>query len=592
MKKLIYGIVILLLAACSKDNLSTTGTDATAAATVDIPASAEDEIASTTFSRTVSLTWSASSVAVEGDDNGIVSVSGTHVTADNTATTEKVKYILAGTCTDGSFKVYSNNKQCFELNGLNLTNPAGAAINNQGKKRCFVVVNGTNTLADASSAQYVKTGEEDMKAVFFSEGQLLLSGSGSLSITANNSQGKAALTSDDYIRVMSDGPVLSVKTTSSSAGHGVRGKDYILVDGGTITADVASNMKKGFSSDSLVVITGGTSTIRVTGGAAYDSEDGEYTGSAGIKAGYAFKMTGGTVSITNSGTGGKGIKVGGSAEKGVYIFCSEVSGGTLSVDVTGANYTTGDVSAKGIKAGWASKSGTKAGPGGMGGGMMPGGGGMGGGMMPGGGGMGGGTTYTAMTGDFLISGGTVKVTCSNNEAFEVKKTLTITGGEVFAYSPADDAINSASTFTVTGGRVCGISTANDGLDANGNCYIQGGWVYAAGGGGAELAIDANTEGGFKLYLQGGTVVAAGGVENGASNNLKSSYLSYNKGSVYGVTAGGEKLFAVQAPSGGSGGGMGGQSSSTLYVYSSSTPSVTRVTSYSGSFWNGYGYTSF
>lgn len=577
MKKItFFAIGLLAIAACSKDALTITVADTPATATVDVPDTIEDDIANTTFSRTITLTWSASSVAVEGDENGIVSVSGTHVTADNTVTSEKVKYSLGGTCPNGSFKVYSNNKQCFEFNGLDLTNPDGAAINNQGKKRCFVVVNGSNSLADGPSAQYAKTGEEDLKAVFFSEGQLLMSGSGSLSITANNSQGKAALTTDDYLHVMSDGPVLDVKTTSSSAGHGLRGKDYILIDGGTITADVASNMKKGFSSDSLVVVTGGSSTIRVSGGAAYDSEDQEYTGSAGIKAGCAFKMTGGTVNITNSGTGGKGIKVGGSAEKGVYIFCSEVSGGTLDVKVTGSNYTAGDVSAKGIKAGWAVKGSTKAGPGGMPGG--------GGGMPGGGGGMpGGGTTYSAMTGDFRISGGSVSVTCTANEAFEVKKTLTVTGGELFASSAADDAINTASTFTVSGGKVCGISTANDGLDANGNFYIQGGWVYGSGAGAPELAIDANTEGGFKLYIQGGTVVAVGGVESGASISQKSSYSSWSRNTWYGLTAGSTR-FAFKTPS------SGGNS---LYVYGDSTPSVKSQVNVSGtSFWGGYGNTAF
>lgn len=580
---------------CTKDNFLpqtvNVGGNAASAAVVDVPASTvdlpdddEDDVSGTKFGRTISLVWSDSSVEVTGDEKNIVSVNGTDVTIDNTGTSEKVKYELSGACSNGSLKIYSKNKQALYLNGLSLTNPDGAAINNQGKKRCFVVVSGSNFLADGSSAAYAQTDEEDMKAVFFSEGQLVFSGSGSLSISANNQQGKAALTSDDYIRLMEEAPALTV-TAGSQAGHGIRGKDYIYIGGGTINASVAAAMKKGFSSDSLVVITGGTTTINVTGGTAYDEEDGEYNGSAGIKADYAFKMTGGTVHITNSGAGGKGLRVGGSAEKGVYIFTSEISGGTLDIKTTGANYpytlngTSDQVSAKGIKIGWAVKSDTKAGPGGM----PPGG--------PGGGQGGGGhTTYTAMTGDLLISGGSVSVNSKNAEAIEVKKTITISGGEVFAYSTADDAINSGSTFTITGGKVCGLSTANDGLDANGNFYIQGGWVYGAGSGSPELAIDANTEGGFKLYLQGGTVVAAGGVESGASNSLKAAYASYNKGAWYGITAGTEK-FAVKIPSGSSGGGMGG--GSTLYVYSSITPSISSVNAGSGTtFWGGYGSTSF
>ncbi|MCR4564753.1 MAG: carbohydrate-binding domain-containing protein [Bacteroidales bacterium] len=569
----------LALAGCTKDNILTqtfsTGDNTTPASTVEVPTDDEDYVAGTNFVRTISLVWSASSVAVTGDANNIVSVSGTDVTIDNTGTTEKVKYELSGSCSDGSLKIYSNNKQALYLNGLSLTNPDGAAINNQGKKRCFVVVSGANTLADGSSAAYAQTGEEDMKAVFFSEGQLIFSGNGSLSIIANNQQGKAALTSDDYIRLVEDAPALTV-TAGSQAGHGIRGKDYIYIGGGTVKASVAAAMKKGFSSDSLVVITGGATTIDVTGGSAYDSEDQDYSGSAGIKADYAFKMTGGMVNITNSGQGGKGIKVGGSSDKGVKIFTSEISGGTLDINVTGSDYTAGDVSAKGIKIGWAIKSSTKAGPGGFNPGGGPGG-------NPGGGMGGGGTTYSDMTGDLLISGGTVRVSCTANEAIEVKKTLTITGGEVFAYSTADDAINSGSTFTISGGKVCGISTANDGLDSNGNFYIQGGIVYGSGAGGAELGIDTNSEGGFKLYLQGGTVVALGGVESGASNSLQSAYSSWSANKWYGITSG-STSFALKTPSSGG---------NTMYVYGASKPSVqSGITTSGASFWNGYGYTGF
>ena len=574
-------LVPLAIVGCTKDNILTqtisTGDNTTPASTVEVPTDDEDDVDGTNFVRTISLVWSASSVAVTGDANNIVSVSnGTDVTINNTGTTEKVKYELSGSCSDGSLKIYSNNKQALYLNGLSLTNLDGAAINNQGKKRCFVVASGTNSLADGASAAYSTSGEEDMKAVFFSEGQLIFSGSGSLSITANNQQGKAALTSDDYIRLTENAPSLTV-TSGSQAGHGIRGKDYIHIDGGTVNASVAAAMKKGFSSDSLVVITGGTTTINVTGGSAYDSEDQDYSGSAGIKADYAFKMTGGSVSITNSGQGGKGIKVGGSSDKGVKIFTSEISGGTLDINVTGSDYTAGDVSAKGIKIGWAIKNGTKAGPGGF----NPGGGGPSG--PGGGGGMGGGTTYSDMTGDLLISGGTVRVTCTSNEAIEVKKTLTITGGEVFAYSTGDDAVNSASTFTISGGKVCGISTANDGLDANGNFYIQNGIVYGSGSGTPELGIDANTEGGFRLYLQGGTVVAIGGVESGASNSLQSSYSSWNANRWYGITAG-STSFALKTPSSGG---------NTMYMFGSSKPSVqSNVTTSGTSFWNGYGNTGF
>ncbi|MBR6305251.1 MAG: carbohydrate-binding domain-containing protein, partial [Bacteroidales bacterium] len=320
----------IAMAACSKESIisnSGSTTSTTPSTDTDSFENDEDEISNTSFDRTISIVWSSSGATVTGDANGIVSVSGADVTANNTGTTEKVKYELSGSSSSGSLKLYSNNKQALVLNGLTLTNPSGAAINNQGKKRCYVVVSGTNSLADGSSAAYAATGEEDLKAVFFSEGQLIFSGSGSLTVTAENTQGKAGITSDDYVRVMGT-PTIKI-TAGSSAGHGLRGKDAVSIDGGTIDIAVAAAMKKGITSDSLVVFNGGATTVKATGGTAYDSEDSDYKASAGIKADQVFKMNDGTLTVTNSGQGGKGI-----TGDAVAYF----NGGTVSVTVTGSNY--------------------------------------------------------------------------------------------------------------------------------------------------------------------------------------------------------------------------------------------------------------
>ena len=42
-----------------------------------------DSISQTSFSRTITISWSGSSASVEGDEKGIVSVSGSRVTADS-----------------------------------------------------------------------------------------------------------------------------------------------------------------------------------------------------------------------------------------------------------------------------------------------------------------------------------------------------------------------------------------------------------------------------------------------------------------------------------------------------------------------------
>ena len=140
----------------------------------------------------------------------------------------------------------------------------------------------------------------------------------------------------------------------------------------------------------------------------------------------------------------------------------------------------------------------------------------------------------------------------NAEGIESKSTLDITGGEIIVNS-YDDALNSASTLTISGGYIYARAANNDGIDANGNCYIKGGLVYAVGASGAEVAIDANTEDGYKLYVQGGTIVAIGGLENNASLSQ----------SCYTVKSGGSgPQFAPAAGPGGNQGGQGGDQGSS------------------------------
>jgi hypothetical protein len=446
----------------------------------------EDLIANTEFDRTISIVFAPSGAAVSGDAKGIVTVNGNQVTADNTSTKEKVMYKLSGSASDGFFKVYSKNKQAIVLDGLDLTNPNGAAINNQGKKRCFVVVNGSNSLADGSA--YSSTpADEDEKAAFFSEGQLIFSGEGSLKVTA---KGKSGISSDDYVRFV-DNPKITV---SSSAGHGIRGKDALVVSGGTLDVSVSAAMKKGMTSDSLVVFNGGVTTVKVTGGTAYDDEDQEYKASSGVKADKLFVMNAGSLTVSNSGQGGKGIS---GDDKGYF------QGGSVTVNVTGSNFSSADdsKSAKAIK----------------------------------------------FDGDLYITAGEVYATAANHEAIESKGILEISGGAVYAQSK-DDAINSAGDMAILGGFVCAYSTGNDGLDANGDLYIEGGTVYTIGSGGAEVAVDANTEEGHTLYVNGGNLVALGGLERGAVlSQTCYSASNWSKNTWYSFTLS-DRVFAFKTPS--------------------------------------------
>lgn len=498
----------------------------------------QDYIANSEFNRTITVTWSGSGASVSGDDDGFVSINGTRVTVDSRSdTTKVVKYILTGSCSDGSFKLYGIRKQALVLKDLTLANSGGAAIDNQSGKRTFVVLEGNSSLKDGplnAKGDYPDATEgEDLKAAFFSEGQLIFSGSGNLTVTA---QGKAGITSDDYLRFL--GPHL-ISVTSSS-GHAYRGKDAVQIDDGTIVASSAGAGKKGISSDGFVTINGGTVNISVTGGVlSEETESGtELTGAAGIKSDGTFTISGGALTISSTGQGGKGISGDGNG-----IF----SGGNVSINVTGANY------------------------GNSGGG--PGGGWPGGGRPPGGrAGWGGSQDQAADTstgakgikfdGDVTVSGSVIEVKSTSHEALESKGKLTVTGGILYAYSNGDDAINSAGDMHLSGGFVCGWSAGNDGIDANGNLYVDGATVYAVcTKGNPEVAMDANSEGGKKLYLQSGSLIAIGGVESGASiTGTAYSTSSWSKGDWHALyDDDGKQVLAFKAPA--------SSSNNTMVVYS-------------------------
>lgn len=477
----------------------------------------EDNIDSTSFDGIITITYSNTDVTVDGSIKNItITKTGTRVTAENTG--KKVaKYILTGSCNDGNFKIRSDKKQAIILRDLSLTNTQGAAINNQSKKRTFVVIEGTNTIADGAvntDGDYPEeTAEEDMKAAFFSEAQLIFSGTGNLTVNAN---GKAGITSDDYVRFMSGCNV----TVNSSNGHGVRGKDAIYVSGGTINITVAASAtgKKGFSTDSLMYFGGGTTSI--TNKASAGMVDGELTGASCIKADKSFVIQGGELTATASGSGCKCIS---GDENGFF------EGGKITAKATGTNYGTSgnrydsdnSITAKAIK----------------------------------------------FDGNLEFSGCEVTASASSHEAIESKGTIYISGGTLSATSK-DDAINSGSDLTISDGVVYAYSTGNDGLDANGNMVIKGGLLFAIGTRDPEVGLDANTEAGYKLYIQGGDIIVIGGLERNSSVSQPIISTSWSTNTNYSLCNGSEVFFSFKTPSSGGSG---------LYLTS---PSLVKGTTYS------------
>lgn len=291
-----------------------------------------DYVENTSWSTRVNIHFDGDQATVTGNPSGVVvGISGAHVTITSAA--KRVKYIVTGSTSDGSLKFYSDRKFQVELDGVDITNPNGAAINNQcGKSFYLVMGDGTvNTLRDGET--YSMVDGEDQKAAVFSEGQILVSGKGLLNIY---SVGRHCMASDDYILVR-PGSRLYLNSTS---GHGIKAKDYVHIKGGVINMEIAADGAKGINCDSLINITGGR-TIIINSGTTQTELDSlgntVTTGAAGVKSDYNITMSGGSLNIKCTGNDAKGINV---AQPLV------LTGGQLNVVVTGNQVS---VAPKGIK---------------------------------------------------------------------------------------------------------------------------------------------------------------------------------------------------------------------------------------------------
>ena len=459
---------------------------------VNVDTNDDDYIENTTFDKTITVTFSQSgNASVSGDESGIVSINGNDVIATNN-TDQVIKYVLTGETSDGFFKLYSTKKQAIVLNSVSITNPDGAAINNQSKKRTFIVLNdGTkNYLTDGANYSDA-TDSEDMKGCFFSEGQLIFSGSGYLEVDANC---KAGIRSDDYVRTM---PKANIWVDASS-GNGIRGNEAVIMTGGVVNINVTGTADKGISTDGEVRIEGGRTTIFTSGGYEYDSDENDYSACSGIKADSVININGGELNIKSTGTGGKGLN------------CDDeinINDGVVRIITTGKRQkdSKGSVSPKGIKA----------------------------------------------DGKINVSGGQTQVrlegTGDGTEGIESKSEIHIEAGTVESYS-YDDAINSAGNLYIDGGYVYARSYNNDAIDANKNLYINGGVVIAEGAGQPECGLDAAEQ--YKAYINGGTVIAIGGGMQAIDSSSKQASIavSASMGMKVGILDGSKAILAYTTPS--------------------------------------------
>ena len=293
-------------------------------------------------------------------------VNGAYVTIaqSNTAAVDndEITYQLSGTSSDGQFALSGSYKCTVSLAGVDLTCATGAAISIDNKKRIQLSVkeNTNNTLTDCASGS--------QKACVYSKGQLQLQGKGTLNVVGKTKHG---IKSGDYITVknltlnitsaVSDGisceqyfqmksgtvtisgvdddgiqcELSGDSSTGETTDHEDEDSGNIYIDGGTLSITTTAMGAKGLKADSIAYVNDGTLTINASGRVdTSDSSDPSYV--TGISAG-KFVQNGGAINATIKGTAGRGIKAYDiETNGGELTITNSASPATISSDVKGA----------------------------------------------------------------------------------------------------------------------------------------------------------------------------------------------------------------------------------------------------------------
>lgn len=459
-------------------------------------------------------TYITNPLAFEGVD---IEKEGNDVIVYST-TGENVIYTLRGTTPDGMFKVYSDAAFSIRMEGTDITNTDGPAINIQSKQQATITLinNTANKLTDGSSYTAFET--EDMKGTFFSEGNLVFEGDGCLQVTALK---KHAICSDKGIEINS-----GTITIANATGNALHGKDGIDINGGNINITVSTDTSKGLKSDGPINLTNGNTTITLTGNVIVENNDPSYC--TGIKSDGVISISGGTLIINSSGTANKGISADGDINitNGTVQMTLSGNGGTytnaenimdsysatciksdMNISILGGNITltTSGTAGKGISADGTltigdtnnvpiinvTTTGKKF--------LVS--------------GYGEDADYAnpkaiKSQGDLTVNNGqiTIKTAQDGGEGLESKATLTINGGLIEAET-YDDAINAATAIVINGGRTYCYSSGNDGIDSNGTLTITGGIVISSGTTSPEEGFDCDQN---RFSITGGIIIGFGG----------------------------------------------------------------------------------
>lgn len=256
------------------------------------------------------------------------------------------EYILSGNLSDGMIIVNAGKSDKVHLvfDNVSINNSTNAAVyvRKAGETVITLKDGSSNSL---SSGSYTSIDDNDIDGCIFSKSDLVVNGTGSLDISANEGHG---IVSKDSLTV-SDG-TFAIKCAEDA----FNGKDSLTVSDGTFTVNAGDD---GMHSDGITTINGGKITIEqccegiegssvsVTGGEiritstddginaagdddavlhSIDISGGKISIKAagdGIDSNGSFTVSGGTVYVSGSENGGNGALD--------YVSTGQITGGTL-----------------------------------------------------------------------------------------------------------------------------------------------------------------------------------------------------------------------------------------------------------------------
>ena len=197
-------------------------------------------------------------------------------------------YRLQGKLTDGQVYISVEKTETVDLilDGCDITCKTSAAIYCDSADKLYITVNaGTkNTLSDAVNYVYAEVGADEPNACIFSDDDITLRGTGSLSVNGNFKNG---ISSKNDIKIKELTLSVNAKNT------GLRGKDSVEINSGNVTVDAVKDGLKASQTEKAdkgyVEINGGTVNITA--------------GDDGIQAVLLIAINGGKVTVNAEGKG-------------------------------------------------------------------------------------------------------------------------------------------------------------------------------------------------------------------------------------------------------------------------------------------------